>query len=249
MALLKLSGVRKQFGQLVAIDDLSLSVEEGSIHGLVGPNGAGKTTVFNVVSGFAHPSKGEVLWDGENIAGRPAHDVVRRGLVRTFQLTHLLRDGTALENVLLGFHLYRRGSGPTGREGRRAREERALELLRRMAIDHVANELAGDLPHGHQRALGIAIALAAQPRMLLLDEPLTGMTPVEARQTMDRIRSLSETGMSILIVEHNMREVMNACETVTVINFGKKIAEGPPSVVCRDDEVVRAYLGEAFCDA
>jgi len=251
MNILELAGLRKQFGELVAVDDIELSIEEGEIRGLIGPNGSGKTTLFNLITGFIRPTRGKVIWQGHDITAQSPHAIAKKGLARTFQLTTLFKDMTALQNVVIACHLHTE----TGlsqqflrtartRNKERAIEEKAMGLLETMGIADVKDEVAGELPHGHQRALGIAIALATEPKLLLLDEPVTGMNPIETRETMDRIRMLRDRGVTILLVEHDMRAVMTTCEKITVMNFGKKIAEGIPEEVSKHEEVIEAYLGK-----
>jgi len=234
MSLLTLKGLRKQFGGLVAVNDLDLTVEEGEIRGLIGPNGSGKTTLFSLISGFLQPTRGKVIWRGKDITGKPAHSIVKEGLVRTFQLTTLLKDMTALENVVIGCHLHL-GMGlfeqvfgsARKREKERAVVERASGLLKTMGIEGVADEPAGALPHGYQRVLNIAIALASKPKLLLLDEPTTGMNPVETQELMDKIKMLrDELGITMILVEHDMKAVMGNCERITVMDFGKKNCRG-----------------------
>ncbi|NIO04551.1 MAG: ATP-binding cassette domain-containing protein [Proteobacteria bacterium] len=250
MAILELKELSKHFGHLVAVNELDLTVEDGEIRGLIGPNGSGKTTTFNLVSGFLTPTKGRVFFQGEEVTGLPAHVVARRGLVRTFQLTALFRELTALQNVIMACHLHTelglfqqflRGSGTRQRE--REMEEKALALLDSMGIADKKDEIAGDLPHGHQRALGIVSALATEPRMLLLDEPVGGMTPAEAKETMDRIKMVRDRGVTVLLVEHDMKTVMTTCEKITCMNFGNKIAEGTPQEISMHQDVIDAYLG------
>lgn len=251
MNILELVGLRKQFGELVAVDDIELSIEEGEIRGLIGPNGSGKTTLFNLITGFIRPTRGKVIWQGHDITAQSPHAIAKKGLARTFQLTTLFKDMTALQNVVIACHLHTE----TGlsqqflrtartRNKERAIEEKAMGLLETMGIADVKDEIAGELPHGHQRALGIAIALATEPKLLLLDEPVTGMNPIETRETMDRIRMLRDHGITILLVEHDMRAVMTTCGKITVMNFGKKIAEGIPEEVSKHEEVIEAYLGK-----
>lgn len=251
MNILELVGLRKQFGELVAVDDIELSIEEGEIRGLIGPNGSGKTTLFNLITGFIRPTRGKVIWQGHDITAQSPHAIAKKGLARTFQLTTLFKDMTALQNVVIACHLHTE----TGlsqqflrtartRNKERAIEEKAMGLLETMGIADVKDEIAGELPHGHQRALGIAIALATEPKLLLLDEPVTGMNPIETRETMDRIRMLRDHGITILLVEHDMKAVMTTCEKITVMNFGKKIAEGIPEEVSKHEEVIEAYLGK-----
>jgi branched-chain amino acid transport system ATP-binding protein len=250
MNILELVGLRKQFGELVAVDDIDLTIEEGEIRGLIGPNGSGKTTLFNLITGFIRPTRGRVIWHGRDITGQSPHAIAKKGLARTFQLTTLFKDMTALQNVVIACHLHTgiglfqqflRAVGT--REKERAIEEKAVGLLETVGIADVKDEIAGELPHGHQRALEIAIALATESKLLLLDEPVTGMNPIETRDMMDKIKMLRERGITILLVEHDMRAVMTTCGKITVMNFGKKIAEGTPEEVSKHEEVIEAYLG------
>jgi branched-chain amino acid transport system ATP-binding protein len=250
MAILELNGLGKNFGHLVAVNALDLTVEDGEIRGLIGPNGSGKTTTFNLISGFLTPTRGRVFFQGQEITGLPAHVMAKKGLVRTFQLTALFRELTAQQNVIMACHLHtgmglleQFFQGARTRDREREIEERALALLDSMGIADKKDEIAGDLPHGHQRALGIANALATEPRMLLLDEPVGGMTPTEAKETMDRIKMVRDRGVTILLVEHDMKTVMTTCEKITCMNFGNKIAEGTPQEISLHRDVIEAYLG------
>jgi branched-chain amino acid transport system ATP-binding protein len=251
MSILELKGLRKQFGGLVAVNDVDLDLEDGELRGLIGPNGSGKTTLFNLISGFLRPTKGRVIWLGKDITGRPAHSIVKEGVVRTFQLTTLLKDMTALQNVVIGCHLHvemgllRQVFGTARkREKEGALVERAVDLLKTVGIDSMKDELAGALPHGYQRVLNIVIALASEPKLLLLDEPTTGMNPVETQELMDRIQMLRDKRrLTIILVEHDMKAVMGNCEKISVMDFGRKIAEGSPEEVSKNEEVIEAYLG------
>jgi branched-chain amino acid transport system ATP-binding protein len=251
MPVLELKGLRKEFGGLVAVNDIDLELEEGEIRGLIGPNGSGKTTLFNLISGFLPPTLGNVIWEGKDITGKPAHRIVKEGITRTFQLTRLLQDMTALENVIIGCHLHV-GMGfleqifgaATRVEKESGIRERALGLLKLIGIENVKDELAGSLPHGYQRALNIAIALATEPKLLLLDEPTTGMNPVETEKLMQKIKMLrDEKGLTIFLVEHDMKAIMSNCNKISVMSFGVKIAEGSPEEVSNNEEVIEAYLG------
>jgi branched-chain amino acid transport system ATP-binding protein len=247
MALLEAQDLTKHFGGLAAVSHVDLHVEEGEIVGLIGPNGAGKTTCFNLLSGFLPPTVGAIRFSGEDITGLKPHHIVNRGLVRTFQLTTLFQDMTVLENVLLGLHRHSR---------RRFSQiflrwqvfpldevERCYAVLEFTGLASYAEQLAKNLPHGHQRTLGIAMALAARPRLLMLDEPVTGMNLEESQRIMNLVHTIRDRGTTILLVEHNMKAVMGTCERVVVLNFGQKLTEGTPSEVSTNPEVITAYLG------
>ena len=251
MALLEVRDLSRHFGGLAAVDGLSFAVEDGEIRGLIGPNGAGKTTTFNVISGYYQPTAGDVVYDGRSIARLKTSDIAARGLVRTFQSTTLFNEFSVRDNVLVGCHLHAR-VGPlaailgTGRRIEARAKERADEILAFMGLDGRADEPASDLPHGHQRTLGIAVALAADPRLLLLDEPFTGMNPGETRRMMALVKRLrDERGVTILLVEHDMQAVMGLCEKITVLSFGRLLAEGAPAEIRANADVVEAYLGAA----
>ena len=247
MALLEARDLTKHFGGLAAVSQFDLTVDTGEIVGLIGPNGAGKTTCFNLLSGFLPPTVGTVTFNGENITGLAPHYIVQRGLIRTFQLTVLFQDMTVLENVLMGLHLHsRRGLGRllfSRRRFPRAEVSWAQEILEFTGLVSHADQLAKNLPHGHQRVLGIAMALAARPRLLLLDEPVTGMNHEESQRVMNLVRTIRDRGMTILLVEHNMKAVMGICERIVVLNFGQKLAEGTPAAVSANPDVITAYLG------
>jgi branched-chain amino acid transport system ATP-binding protein len=251
MAILELKGLSKLFGRNTAVSNLDMEVAQGQIRGLIGPNGSGKTTVFNLITGFLRPSRGKIVWQGRDITNLPTYRITKLGLVRTFQLTALFKEITVLDNVIMSCHIH------TGinlwqqfwrnrktRRKEKAVEQRAMTLLERMGIADMANERAADLPHGHAAALGIANALATEPKIVLLDEPVGGMNPTETAATMERIKAVRDQGITILLVEHDMNAVMSTCDVITCINFGHKIAEGAPQNVCRHPEVVKAYLGE-----
>lgn len=253
MPLLELQKLTKCFGGLTAVSELDLSIEKGEIVGLIGPNGAGKTTVFNTISGVFRPTRGKVLFKDKDITGLKPHSVVGSGLVRTFQLTTLFGEMTVLENILAGFHLTS-GIGFWGvlfntasiRGKQEQLLERTVELADFMGLIGKQHELAKNLPHGHQRMLEMAIALAASPELLLLDEPVTGMSAEEANEMMNKISDTRNRGITILLVEHDMRVVMDICDRICVLNFGKKIAEGSPEEICENKEVIAAYLGTEY---
>jgi branched-chain amino acid transport system ATP-binding protein len=247
MPLLEARDLTRHFGGLAAVNHVDLTVEKGEIVGLIGPNGAGKTTCFNLLSGFLRPTAGSIVFDGANITGLRPHQIAARGLVRTFQLTTLFQEMTALQNVLLGLHLH---SGTGLRQLLFSRRdfpahEVALgrEALEFTGLAAHADQPTKNLPHGHQRVLGIAMALAARPRLLLLDEPVTGMNLDESGRVMDLVKTIRGHGTTILLVEHNMKAVMGTCERIVVLNFGQKLAEGTPGEVSTSRDVIEAYLG------
>ncbi len=247
---LDINGLEMRFGGLKAVDHLTFSVEEGTIHGLIGPNGAGKTTTFNMISGFYTPTSGEVAFGGENITGLPMHAVARKGVVRTFQHSTLFAEMTVIENALVGTHLIHPPglwAAISGGDGRHRQQALGLarETLEFFGLQEFSDHQAGSLSHGHQRALGMAVALAAGPKILLLDEPFTGMNPEETSSMMQLMFKLRDSGVSILIVEHDMRAVMGLCDRITVMNFGRLLTEGQPEEIRRHPEVIRAYLGSS----
>jgi ABC-type branched-subunit amino acid transport system ATPase component len=247
---LEVAGLTMRFGGLTAVDGLGFAVEHGAIHGLIGPNGAGKTTTFNIISGFYRPTAGQVRLRGETISGLHMHEVARRGVVRTFQLSTLFAELSVLENALVGTHMTFRpnifaaiaGWDAEDRRGARARAEEALDFFG--LLEH-AHERAGDLPHGHQRALGMAVAMAAHPDVMLLDEPFTGMNPEETNRMMALMFKLRDSGVTILIVEHDMHAIMGLCDRITVMSFGRLLAEGNPREIRTHPDVIEAYLGGA----
>ena len=250
MPILEVRDLTRRFGGLFAVSDLSFSVEEGEIRGLIGPNGAGKTTTFNVMSGFYPPSEGRVLFRGDDISGMSTNAIAARGLVRTFQSTTLFQELTVLENVLVGSHLKAR-TDPfrallgTDRPREEAARAKAIEILEFFGLDDRRDDPGMSLPHGLQRALGVAVAFAAEPKLLLLDEPFTGMNPEETHRMMDIVRKVRDRGITILLVEHDMQAVMGLCDRITVLNFGRLLTEGTPEEVRRHPEVIEAYLGAA----
>jgi branched-chain amino acid transport system ATP-binding protein len=249
--ILQVRDLGRTFGGIVAVSDLTLDVKAGSIHGLIGPNGAGKTTTFNVISGFYAPSRGKVIYLGEDISGQATSALAELGLVRTFQGTTLFQEFTVLDNVRLGCHrsaragFFQRVLG-TDRATESAAEKKARRILKLLSLEKLADELSSNLSHGHQRALGLAIALAADPKLLLLDEPFTGMNPEETRQMIELVQLVrKEQDVTIMLIEHDMQAVMGLCDTITVMNFGTLLAEGTPEEVRNNRVVIDAYLGSA----
>ena len=251
MPLLELKNLNKYFGGLHAVADVDICVERGLIKGVIGPNGAGKTTVFNLIAGNLPVSSGHIIFENSEITGQKPFKVAEKGIFRTFQTIRLCSHMTVLENVMLGRHA-RTHSGfiasifkpPGTKNEEREIEKKSRETLELLKIEDIADELATNLPFGKQRAVEFARALAAEPKLLLLDEPASGLNIHETDELCTLIEDIRDMGITILLVEHDMSLVMDICDEVAVLNFGVKIAEGTPSEVQKNEEVINVYLGE-----
>ena len=248
---LSIEHVAVHFGGLVAISDLNFVVNEGELLSLIGPNGAGKTTAFNIVTGFLKPTKGVVRYRGTALTGLKPHEITKLGLVRTFQRTSVFQSLSVFRNVMTGLHLRGRShlwdtllALPRERQSENELKAAAWEILKLVGIEGRANEMAGSLSYGDQRLLGVALALAPNPRLLLLDEPVSGMNASETAAFIQVLNRVRHEGVSILLVEHDMPMVMGISDRIVVLNYGRIIAEGPPSAIQDNPEVIQAYLGQ-----
>jgi branched-chain amino acid transport system ATP-binding protein len=250
MSILSIRGVGMRFGGLQVLEDVNFEVPGGSIFGLIGPNGAGKTTVFNLVTGLLRPTSGRIEFQGRDLTGVAPNQITRLGIARSFQSIRVFKEMTLLENVLVGMH-HRMDYGSLAlllhsracRDAERRARERALELLSWVKLDHKAAVYADGLSYGDQRKLEFARALATEPKLLLLDEPVAGMNPAEKIVLMEQIRTIRDRGYGVFLIEHDMRFVMGLCERIAVLNFGRVIAEGEPDEIRNHPDVIEAYLG------
>jgi branched-chain amino acid transport system ATP-binding protein len=252
MALLEVSDLSKTFGGVLAVQNVSFSVESGIVYSVIGPNGAGKTTLFNLITGVYKPNSGEIRLDGEPVTGREPHELARKGVARTFQNLQICMNMTAIENVMVGGHLSLDRNlikgmlrFPSLRRADAILREKAAELMTYVGLDVYLGAEAGAMPYGALKRLEIARALAARPRILFLDEPAAGFNPTETAEIDGLVRKIADSGITVVLVEHDMKMVMNISDRILVLNYGKKLTEGAARDVRRDPAVIAAYLGKA----
>jgi len=248
--LLEVSGIYKYFGGLCAIRDLNFSLEKGEILGVIGPNGSGKTTLINLVSGIYRPNQGKIFYKGQDITGLKPNRLVRLGLSRTFQATVLYSEATVLENALRGTHLHMESGffnlllhTKRARGKEKQGMEKAMEYLTFVGLDKVLDQKVKNLPYGYQKFLGVVVALATEPDLLMIDEPAAGLNIEEASEIKEVIEKINGMGITLIVVDHNMRFMMSLCRKMLVLNYGEKISEGDPQTIKKDEKVIKAYLG------
>lgn len=251
MVILKTQNLSKHFGGLLAINDVDLYINEGEILGLIGPNGSGKTTLLNLVNGLLKPTAGKVIFRGEDISGLPSHILTKKGIGRTFQQNVLFKMATVWENVLISHEINYQGSPwesffnlSRSRIEEKEAQQSTSNILEEMKLLSWKDKLCNDIPHGIQRMVGIALATAVKPKLLLLDEPFAGLNLSEIANMVNQTKRLRQNGVTILMVEHRMKAVMELCDRIVVLNFGRKIAEGLPEEIRNNEEVIKAYLGD-----
>jgi len=250
VAIINVENVTKQFGGLTALNNVSFQVKEGEIRGLIGPNGAGKSTMFKNIAGFYTPTSGDIEFNGKSIVGIKPCAIAEMGVVRTFQETTLFQEMTVFENILIGCHKWTRSnlfSAALGldKEKKKRAKEKTISTMKLMGLIDRKEQLASELPLGFQRALAMSIALVSEPKVMLMDEPFAGMNPEETRHMMELTRKIRGFGITIILVEHDMKAVMGLCDYITVLNFGQLLAEGAPEDIRDNDKVIKAYLGGA----
>lgn len=250
MSILEVAGITKRFGGLLAVSDLSFNIEEKQIMSLIGPNGAGKTTTFNMLTNFITPDEGRIIFKGEDVTGIPPHRIAEKGMIRTFQKTNIFPLATVAENISMGafkltncnvLHIF--GKTKKFKAEEKRVQDKIDEVMDFFKLNDVKNILATNLSYGQKRILEMAIAMACEPELLMLDEPVAGLNPSESMDVMKLIAKIRDFGITVLLVEHDMNVVMNISDRIVVINFGKKITEGTPSEVSKNPEVIKAYLG------
>lgn len=249
--ILKVEGISKSFGGLVAVKKISFSIEEGEIFGIIGPNGAGKTTLLNLISNMYIPNEGKIIYNNKNIIGLPPNKIAKMGLVRTFQSTVSYSESTVWENMMraqIGYHFMGLWQefiiSKNVKKTKKTQMEKAEEILRFLDLDKFKNVKAKTLPYGYQKLLGLAIGLSGDPKILMLDEPAAGLNLDERVRLMNAIQKVNEKGVSIILVEHDMKVIMGLCQRILVLNYGEMITIGIPSDVQKNEEVIKAYLGE-----
>ncbi len=249
--ILEVEGLTKRFGGLDAINDVNFTVKENEILSIIGPNGAGKSTLFKLISSFLKPTEGSIKFNGESLVRHPPHKVAQMGVVRTFQETTIFREMTVLENVVVGHQIQSTANifgvfwnSSKARADEKKFTENSLKILKHLGLLEIKDEVAKNLPHGHLRALSIAVGLAVNPKIILLDEPFAGLNSDETTKAVEMVRAVRDQGVTIMLVEHDMRAVMEISERIIVINFGRKIADGTPKEIKTNQDVIDAYLGK-----